>query len=159
MSKTAVIVISLVIGIVIGASGVYFYMQMPSMNHSAEMHTTAEHKSDHKMIDVDTTKPAPNVQIKTYPDTMSGVNVQIITENFDFTPENVNKQNEANAGHAHLMVNGVKLARVYGEWFHIPADKLKQGENKIEVTLNANDHSEWAYRGDHIQAVTTVIVN
>ena len=43
----------------------------------------------------------------------------------------------AGEGHAHVYVDGEKIARLYGPWLHIPS--LSPGA-VVEVTLNANDH-------------------
>ena len=48
-------------------------------------------------------------------------------------------------GHAHLYLDGAKVARVYGEWYHLP--KL-EGEHKLRVTLNTNDHQDYTVAGE-----------
>lgn len=82
---------------------------------------------------------APSVTASLHPDAVSGWNLEIQTRNFTFNPEAVNQDNVANQGHAHIYVDGVKLARVYGPWFHIGS--LTAGEHLIAVELNANNHS------------------
>jgi len=42
----------------------------------------------------------------------------------------------AGEGHAHLYLDGEKVARVYGRWFHIP--EPGPGAHSVRVTLNAN---------------------
>lgn len=82
---------------------------------------------------------APSVTATLHPDAVSGWNLEIQTQNFTFSPETVNQDNTPNQGHAHIYVDGVKLARVYGPWFHISG--LTAGEHLIAVELNANNHS------------------
>lgn len=111
---------------------------------------------DHSMLNVDQTLPVPSVAVVATPDKKDGFNVQLITENFTFAPAAVNTDPVANEGHAHIFVNDTKVARLYGEWYNLRADDLEEGLNTIEVTLNANDHSEWAVDGSHIQATVKV---
>lgn len=143
-----------VIGIVLGyifASGLLSIERevvsnsMDSMDHS------------HAMIEVEGVV-APSISIEALPDAKDGYNIHIITEHYLFTPEAANTDPVQGTGHAHIYVNGEKVARVYGEWFHLESKYLKNGENLIEVTLNANDHSEWMENGEHI-ADTVVVSN
>ena len=85
-----------------------------------------------------------------------GVTVAISTENWQWTPENVNGANVDGAGHAHIYADGVKINRVYGPYYHIKG--LPPGEHEISVTLNANDHSGLLVDGQPVEAVTTITV-
>ena len=66
--------------------------------------------------------------------------MQIVTENFRFAPENVNKKNVINEGHVLISINN-KNIRVYSAWFHISDEYLIKGKNEIIVVLRANDRS------------------
>jgi hypothetical protein len=59
-----------------------------------------------------------------------------------------------NTGHGHLYVNGMKIARLYGSYFHIP--DLPPGEHEISVSLSSNDHSYYTINGKRIAAQVTV---
>lgn len=109
----------------------------------------------HNKMSLSETKTAPSVKVSVTKDNKAGYNVFIDTKNFTFTPENVGKGNIANQGHAHLYVNGKKIARVYGHWHYIPL--LEPGRNDIRVTLNANNHDEYAISGQTIG--DTVVMN
>ena len=61
-------------------------------------------------------------------------------------------------GHAHLYLDGQKVGRMYGEWFHLNQD-LSAGDHDIRVVLSANDHSDYVSGGDPIEATTTVTVD
>lgn len=61
----------------------------------------------------------------------------------------VNQPHAANVGHAHLYLNGAKVARVYGTAFHL--SDLPEGQHTITVTLNTNDHSDLALDGRLIE--------
>ncbi|MFU8825273.1 MAG: hypothetical protein ACNA7N_13620, partial [Yoonia sp.] len=78
---------------------------------------------------------APQFAVAVEKDLMDGWNVTITTMNFTFTPEMVNSDNVDNTGHAHLYVNGMKLARLYGPHFHL--HDLPEGEHEISVTLSS----------------------
>ncbi|MEP3442481.1 MAG: hypothetical protein ABJN72_13480 [Sulfitobacter sp.] len=102
--------------------------------------------------------PVPAVNHLMFPDIMDGYNVQIITQNFTFTPAAINRAPKDNEGHAHIYVNDTKIARIYGNWYHLPAEMLASGDNKVRVTLNANDHSEWAVDGVPISSTVNIQV-
>lgn len=108
---------------------------------------------NHPMREVDQSLPIPEVAITSIKDAMDGYNIQLATKNFTFTPELINTEPVANQGHAHIYVNGTKISRLYGPWFNLSDKHLEEGINTIEVTLNANDHSEWAVEGTHIQSI------
>ena len=83
-----------------------------------------------------------------------GVNVRILTENWIWSPENVNGAHIAGEGHAHIYADGVKLNRVYGPRYHIAG--LAAGERELRVTLNANSHNELTVNGKPLEAALTV---
>ena len=71
-------------------------------------------------------------------DPVSGWNLNSRTSNFVFAAERAGNAHVDGEGHAHVYVNGEKIARAYGEWFHIEA--LPTGPVEVEVVLNSNDH-------------------
>lgn len=152
MNKGIVSIIGIGVGIGIGYM---LFSGAPATEKEGMEMMEGEHM-DHAMLEVDTTKPIPSVTLEAIPDAKDGYNVHLTLTNFAFVPEKINQDPVANEGHAHLYVNGVKRARIYGTWFHIGANELKAGENTIKVTLNANDHSEWVLAGEHIAASVTV---
>lgn len=83
-------------------------------------------------------------------DAMSGYNVFIATENFTFTPEDAGKADVDGHGHAHLYINGAKIARMYGPALHVT--ELPFGPHDFRVALNTNNHSEYAVDGRPIEA-------
>lgn len=104
----------------------------------------------HPMTELDPSLPVPAVSVEAIPDEKDGYNIHVTTEHFAFTPEMVNGDVVSNSGHAHIYVNGTKVARLYGPWFNLPSSALQSGRNEVMVTLNANDHSEWSRDGMHI---------
>ena len=108
----------------------------------------------HATHEVDPDSP-PEVTLAVSEDALSGWNVSVTTRNFAFAPEMVNQANVPRHGHAHLYVNGHKIARLYGPAFHI-AD-LPEGRNTLLVSLNANDHSDLVLNGQPIAAEVVVL--
>lgn len=111
----------------------------------------------HPLRPVSSDLPVPTVSHLVFPDVMGGYNIQIMTQNFEFTPAAINREAVDNQGHAHIYVNGTKIARVYSNWFHLPSSDLQPGENLVTVTLNANDHSEWAIGDTQIASTVRVV--
>jgi hypothetical protein len=99
---------------------------------------------------------APQVAITVKKDLMNGWNVTVMTDNFNFTPKMVNSENLDNTGHTHLYVDGIKIARLYGHYFHIP--QLSAGDHEVTVNLASNDHSYYMVDGDQIEARTMALL-
>ena len=118
------------------------------------LQVSAQQKDDKKISyqSVEAKNPFPSVDIKVIKDAQSGYNVQLVTKNFKFTPEKVNKDNFMNEGHAYIYINGIKN-RVYSEWYHIEDEKLTQPINQIRVTLNANNRTEYVVNSRPIEAI------
>jgi len=115
--------------------------------------TQIPHLHEKKFIEAK--QPFPSVDIKITKDANEGYNLQIITKNFKFVPEKVNKANTFNEGHAYLYING-KKNRIYSEWYHISKDQLSQPLNQIRLTLNSNDHSEYVVSSRPIEALGVI---
>lgn len=98
----------------------------------------------------------PSVMVMIHPDAVNGWNIEVQTEHFTFSGEQVNQANQPNIGHGHLYVNGEKVARLYGNWFYL--EHLESGSNDITVSLHANGHEVWTHEGDAIAHTTTVEV-
>lgn len=96
----------------------------------------------------------PEVTLAATADGDSGWNLRSTLQNFALAPQNASTPHVAGQGHMHLYVDRVKVARVYGEWFHLPA--LPQGEYELMVTLSANDHSPLLVDGEPIAAAVTI---
>jgi hypothetical protein len=110
----------------------------------------------HKAIAIPAGQPIPTVKLVVYPDAIRGWNIEVKATNFAFAPERVNTKSLTTEGHAHLYVNGKKLARLYGPWYHL--EKLPAGQNKLTVTLNTNGHEDLTVGGKVIQDTATIQV-
>lgn len=104
----------------------------------------AQSKMVHPQFEVPAGTPAPEVMIHATKDTTGGWNLHFMTKNFTFTPELAGQPDVMGEGHGHLYVNGKKVARVYGNWFHLNVEK---GVNKVKVSLNTNQHKDYAVDG------------
>lgn len=91
---------------------------------------------------------APVVDLQLVPLGDGSYNVRIQTLNFVFAPWNVDGEAIDGQGHAHLYVDGEKIARVYGEWYHL--DPLSPDVEMVSVALYANNHQPLAVDGEPI---------
>ena len=137
---------SMLVGVILAP----LFRDMPVQGTAADI---MAHEMMHGTLEIPAAG-APEVAISVEKDPMSGWNVAITTRNFTFAPELVNADNVENTGHAHLYVDGVKVARLYGPHHHLP--DLPVGDREISVSLSANDHSYYVVEGDRIEARTVV---
>ncbi len=98
----------------------------------------------------------PSVRVEVELDHEAGWNVHMITNDFAFAPEHNGQAHIPGEGHAHIYVDGEKIARVYGEWHHIK--ELPAGNHYLSVVLTTNDHQLYAVEGKPIQAGLVVSV-
>ena len=119
-------------------------MQAMEMD-AAAMHPTREVPAD----------GAPSVDMSVIKDPVNGWTLTLTTENFTFAPLSAGSAALPNEGHAHLYVDDVKIARLYGPHFHI-AD-LAPGQHDITVTLSSNDHAYLSVNGARIEARTVIV--
>lgn len=96
------------------------------------------------IVDMEAVEEAPGVY-----------NLHVEIDHWTFTPERSGQVSVANEGHGHVYVDGVKVGRLYGEWFHL--GPLAPGPHQIFVTLNGNDHRDFVVDGQVIRGETTVI--
>ena len=123
--------------------------------HHGTEDSDGQQTSGHHAATIEAASPM-SVAVETSADSVSGLNVQIITEGFTFAPENVNGAHNDGEGHAHIYVDGQKITRVYTPWHYL--GDIEPGEHEIRVTLNANSHEEYTYGGNKVEAVTRVNV-
>lgn len=105
------------------------------------------HGSHHHHMEVPAGQPVPSVKLKVYPDPMKGWNLELKTNNFKFAPEKIaaSVAPQTTEGHAHLLINGKKVTRLYGNWYYLK--ELPAGSNEIAVTLNTNNHEDLIVNG------------
>jgi hypothetical protein len=124
-------------------------------DEAAGGHDSGAHQHD-RVIELAAGPSAPTLDFAISEDQGSGWNLQILTTNFRFAPEHVSQPHHEGEGHAHLYVNGEKVARVYGPWFHIGA--LPSGPTEVTVILNSNDHQRLAVGGEALSVTKKIHV-
>ncbi|MER5763088.1 hypothetical protein [Streptomyces sp. NPDC002082] len=114
---------------------------------------TADDGAGHRLREVPA-EGAPEVRLAARPDFEDGWNLQLTVANFRFTPDSAGGAALPGAGHAHLELDGRKLARLYGPWFHLPAAQVPAGggPHTLTVRLYADDHTAWAVAGKPVEA-------
>lgn len=144
--------------LVVGFAGGFFFSNSNSSDHHALSHEEGgEHTMHHEtLVEVPAGSPVPSVSLEVLPDPKSGWNAHIVTNNFRFAPERVSTEHVFGEGHAHIYVDGVKINRVYGNWYHLGV--LSEGSHEVRVDLNANDHNPYAVNGVKIDDTVTVVV-
>jgi hypothetical protein len=158
-------ILSGIIGLVIGFASSQILVSSENNEHVDDHMMTMEPVHDHNEIGVLHSHEkavvtggslTPSVTLEAIRDTKDGYNIWINTKNYTFTPETVNELNVQNEGHAHIYVNGEKVARVYGNWFHLSEKYLSKETNQVRVTLNANDHGEWSVGDTSIESIISI---
>ena len=113
------------------------------------------HKHKHGQVEVSSLPEKPDVLLDVTRDSVGGWNIYLKTKNFRFAPEDVNGEPVDGEGHAHLYVDGKKIARLYGPWFHL--GNLSSGRHTIHVTLNANNHASFVLHGTPVAASKEIV--
>lgn len=98
----------------------------------------------------------PQLALEVTPDPSSGWNVQVTMENFRLAPERASTEHVEGEGHMHIYVDGVKINRLYGLWYHL--GHLEPGEREVRVELSANDHTTLTHDGNPIDAIVILDV-
>ena len=126
-------------------------------NAANDLHDHGSHQRKHEeLVELPQGHKPPTIVVTVTADPGSGWNVHAKTTNFRFAPEAASRAHKPGEGHAHIYVDGKKIARLYGPWFHIPS--LAPGKRDIRVTLNTNDHKTYAIHDRPIEAVVSVEV-
>ena len=115
-------------------------------NHNNESHSEHDHMNHEK---VETNLENMSVDFDITKDDMSGVNIEIFTTDFEFSPKNVNQKHIDGEGHAHLYIDGEKWGRIYGK--HIHVGNISNGNHIFIITLNTNLHDEYSIEGKTIK--------
>ena len=117
---------------------------------SSHQHATAE---DYGTIE---SEVPISIDITAEVDDSGHVSVEVMTEGWLWTPDNVDGEHVPGEGHAHIYVDDVKIDRVYGPRYEL--EGLEHGERQVRVTLNTNSHSELTYGGKALESTVSVTV-
>lgn len=96
---------------------------------------------------------APQISLDVKSEGGCAYDIALTVTNFQFSPEKANGPHVEGEGHAHVYADGVKLARIYGPWYHIT---LPDGTEEVSVTLNSNDHATLTVNGQPITASASI---
>lgn len=114
-----------------------------------------DHGHDDEASGVEVDGAAPSVSLDITPDAAGmGWNVHAVVDNFVLAPESASTAHVDGEGHMHLLVDGKKVARLYGEWFHLRS--LSEGDHSVSVELSTNDHRDVLVDGSVVAASTTI---
>ena len=97
--------------------------------------------------EVDAANP-PSVSGLEVTETADGWLVTFDVTGHEFSEEAKGSPHVDGQGHAHLYVNGTKLATIFENRFLI--SELPEGDHMISVTLNSNDHATLTLDGEPI---------
>lgn len=120
---------------------------------SSAVHADGGH---HAAMEIPTGSPPPRVEVEVVEDPVAGWNLHVVTDDFRFAPEHVNGPARLGEGYAHLYVDGKKIARLYGPWYHLGT--LAPGKREIRVDLTANNHAPYTYQGKPVHGSVQVDV-
>jgi hypothetical protein len=156
--RRAVVPVALLVlgGAVTGCGGRATTHHKPGTSHEQASGRTgtlldAQDGTGHRLRQVPA-EGAPQVRLTVRPDSEDGWNLQLAVDHFRFTPDSTGGAALPGAGHAHLELDGRKLARLYGPWFHLPAAQVPEGAHTLTVRLYADDHTAWAVAGKPVEA-------
>ena len=113
---------------------------------------------NHQPMKIPEAYAAPALEINLFQDVGNGFNLQVLVQNYQLeSPEQAGDAPEGIAeGHAHLLINGEKRVRIYGEWLHLDSSLFRPGINQVTVTLNSHDHYSWVLGRQPILATVFV---
>jgi uncharacterized membrane protein YphA (DoxX/SURF4 family) len=135
----------------------FFMMGVPYQNMSQAVYAKNQDirlQDAHPRLDIPEGEIAPTVALEAFEDMSGGWNFRLQLNHFNFTPLKSGLNSVSGDGHVHLYVNGGKVGRIYGEWFHLT---LPKGENRVKVTLNSNDHKDYYHQGQQLMTELTVM--
>ncbi|WP_010393410.1 hypothetical protein [Paracoccus sp. TRP] len=121
-------------------------------DHGANGHG-AQTGTHHHGTAIDLPAGSATASARLEPDSVNGWNLFVQAQGFCFAPEHAGLAHRAGEGHAHLYLNGTKIARLYGPAHHLGS--LAPGD-QLRVELNANDHSPLTVGGQPLAIELTV---
>ncbi len=143
---------SLISFIIIFLGFFYFYTSQNPHNQTG----AADHMA-HGYVEIPNEKEIPAVNLTVSPDGPETWLLKLDLTHFTFTPEKVGEKKPSyNEGHAHLYINGKKISRLYGEYYHL--GNLEEGRNEVTITLNSNNHGALMADGKPVQATRVIEV-
>ncbi len=95
------------------------------------------------------------VSLELFDDPRGGWNFEVQwADGFTVSPQNASTSHVDGEGHLHLLIDGVRQGRIYGNWFYVPDQG--PGEHTITVQLSTNDHRDYVLDGEPVALERTV---
>lgn len=115
------------------------------------------HSSGHPAVEIPEGVEVPEVQVNVDQLSDGSWLLQVDKKNFTFTPEQAGSSAiDFQKGHGHIYINGVKINRLYGDYYNL---ELPKGKNAIKVALVLNNHQRLFYQGYEISDQVVVHVS
>jgi len=129
-------------------------------DHSGYGHEKAaesHNKHEHNRIVRVAQDNAPTLAVSVKP--MHGAHwvLELETGNFVFAEAHQDGPHVMGEGHAHLYINGEKIARLFSTEFRLP--DLPPGKHEIVVGLYSNDHAAYAIEGKPVEQRVTILAD
>jgi hypothetical protein len=136
---------------------ILFFFYFTNQHETNHLSANSSHAA-HGYVEIPKGHEAPSVKITVTKDPSNSWLLKVHTEDFTFTPEKAGSNAPSyHEGHAHIYINGEKINRLYGEYYHL--GELKPGKNTIKVTLNSNNHGTLFYAGKAIENSTVIKID
>ena len=108
---------------------------------------------------IDADKPYPSINLKVIKDKIDGYNIFIDLKNFNLNPSEIGKENVSNSGYLQLLINDIKITRIYSNWVHVPQRFFNLKENFIRITIHSYLHDEFTINGEPIEHIVKITDN
>lgn len=137
-------------------NGVYLSVtKVAEHGHGELSDSSADHHGSAEPGTIESEVPI-SISFTTEVDDKGGVDIQITTEGWLWTPDNVDGEHVPGEGHAHIYVDGVKIGRIYGPTYYL--EGIDSGERQVRISLNSNSHDELTYDGNAVEAIASVTI-
>jgi len=118
-------------------------------------------KSHNNKREISENTAIPQLSLSLFKDTSNGYNLYLSLVNYQIQPPELSQikgvLNAPLEGHAHLYINGIKIGRLYGVYYHLPEKMFNAGVNNIKVTLNSHDHAVWTVQDKDV--LSSLMIN
>ena len=150
--------ILLIVVLAILLMGAFFMLGYVIADQSKSNATSTSTKTNmaHSRLDVAAGQPQPQItNLIASKDPKLGWNITIETNDFEFTPQNANQKHSPGQGHAHLYVDGIKVTRVYSNYYYL--NGYNDGIHELTITLNTNDHKDYFVNGQQVSKTVKMV--
>ena len=119
-------------------AGLLAAVLLSGLSVAAPVVNAAGHPPRTVFLELPADRPLPTVSLSASTAPAGGLRLEIETTGFHFTEVCLSQADAVPVGHAHILVDGAKVASAYGPLVDIAA--LPPGRHVIEVVLRGQDH-------------------